>query len=401
MRSSFAIAHDPLSPASIDARQERQLATARLTLTAASLLAIYLDPTEPVRYAHLAYGLLLVYSAWSIALFLLTWRLPALTRFRAYFHTVDIVWAATISLFTDGPNSPFFLFFVFALLAAAYRWGMRETLLTVSAVIGILGAEAALLAFHLTPFVVGEFEVNRFIMRATYALILAVLMGYLAEAQARERRTTALALERSRIARDLHDGPLQSLLAIEVRLDVLRRLANSGVPEREIAALQEVVREQAVTLREVMHELKPAPADPQQLNEQIGNLAYRFENETGIAVDCAVELDEDPLAPRLCAELLRIVQEALVNIRKHSHATHVVVRLGTYDGGLRLIIDDDGRGFPFQGRLDHHDLLDSRKGPIMIKERVAAIGGRMAIQSSARGARIEVTFDRSRQGVTA
>ena len=401
MRSSFALAHDPLSPASNDARQEQQLAAARLALAGISVLAIYLDPTEPVRYARLAYGLLLLYSAWGVALFLLLWRLPVLTRFRRYVHTVDIVWAATISLFTDGPNSPFFLFFVFALLAAAYRWGMRETLLTVSAVIGILGVEAALLAFHLAPFLEGEFEVNRLIMRATYALILAVLMGYLAEAQARERRIVATALERSRIARELHDGPLQSLLALEVRLDVLRRLANSGVPEREIAALQEMVREQAVTLREVMHELKPAPADSHQLAEQIGNLAYRFENETGIAVDCAVELDEDPLAPRLCAELLRIVQEALVNVRKHSHATHVVVRLGAYDGGFRLIVDDDGRGFPFQGRLDHQDLFGSRKGPIMIKERVAAIGGRMAIQSSARGARLEVTFDRNPQGVTA
>jgi signal transduction histidine kinase len=401
LRSAFAIAHDPLSAASIDARQERQLATARLALAAASLLAIYLDPTEPVRYARLAYGLLLFYSLWSALLLLVTWRVPELARFRGYYHAVDIVWAAIVSLFTDGPNSPFFLFFVFALLAAAYRWGMRQTMLTVAAVIAILAAEAALLAFHLAPALEGEFEVNRFIMRATYALILAVLMGYLAEAQARERRTTATALERSRIARELHDGPLQSLFALEVRLDVLRRLANSGIPEREIAALQEMVREQAVTLREVMHELKPAPADSHQLAEQIGNLAYRFENEAGIAVDCAVELDEEPLAPRLCAELLRIVQEALVNVRKHSQATHVVVRLGMSDGRFRLIIDDDGRGFPFQGRLGHEDLFDSRKGPIMIKERVAAIGGRMAIQSSARGARIEVTFDRNRQGVTA
>jgi signal transduction histidine kinase len=401
LRSSFAIAHDPLSPASIESRQERQLAMARLALAAASLLAIYLDPTEPVRYARLAYGLLLFYSGWSALLLLVTWRVPELARFRGYYHAVDIVWAAIVSLFTDGPNSPFFLFFVFALLAAAYRWGMRQTMLTVAAVIAILAAEAVLLAFHLAPALEGEFELNRFIMRATYALILAVLMGYLAEAQARERRTTATALERSRIARELHDGPLQSLLALEVRLDVLRRLANSGVPEREIAALQEMVREQAVTLREVMHELKPAPADSHQLAEQIGNLAYRFENEAGVAVDCAVELDEDPLPPRLCAEILRIVQEALVNVRKHSHATHVVVRLGMNQGRLRLIIDDDGRGFPFQGRLDHEDLFDTRKGPIMIKERVAAIGGRMAIQSSARGARLEVTFDRNRQGVTA
>jgi signal transduction histidine kinase len=401
LRSAFAFAHDAVSDPPNEARQEQQLAVARLALAAISLLAIYLDPTEPVRYARLAYSLLLLYSSWSVAVFLVAWRVPRLTRLRAYFHGVDIVWATTISLFTDGPNSPFFLFFVFALLAAAYRWGMRETLLTVAAVVGILAAEAALLTFHLAPELEGEFELNRLIMRGTYAVILAVLMGYLAEAQARERRTTATALERSRIARELHDGPLQSLLALEVRLDVLRRLAKSGVPEREIASLQAMVREQAATLREVMHELKPAPADSQQLNEQIGNLAYRFENETGIAVDCAVELD-DRLSRPLCGELLRIVQEALANVRKHSHATHVVVRVATIDGRLRLIVDDDGRGFPFQGRLEHEDLFESRKGPILIKERVAAIGGRMTIESSARGARLEVTLgEKRKQGARA
>ena len=401
MRAAFAVTPEPVTQLSAEDRQEQQLAAARLALSAISLAAIYVDPTEPARYARLAYGLLVCYTLWSVLVFFLAWRRPGWNRFRTYYHGVDIVWAATISLFTDGPNSPFFLFFVFALLAAAYRWGMRETLLTVGCVIGILVTEAAILSFGRVHWLEGDFEFNRFVMRSTYAVILAVLMGYLAEAHARERRVSATAIERSRIARELHDGPLQSLLALDVRLDVLRRLANSGVPEREIAAMQQMVREQAVTLREVMQELKPAPGDSQQLAEQVSNLGYRFENETGIAVDCAVELEGSPLPARLCAEILRIVQEALVNVRKHSHATHVVVRLGMEGSRLRLIVDDDGRGFPFRGRIEHDDLVESRKGPIVIKERVTAIGGRLAIQSSTRGARLEVTIDRSARGATA
>jgi signal transduction histidine kinase len=546
-------------------RQERHLATARLALAVLSLVAIWIDPTEPVRYAELAYGLLAVYTAWSAAVFLGLWRSPRLARMRGTIHGVDIVWAASISLFTDGPNSPFFLFFVFALLAAAYRWEMRETLLTVAAVIGTLAVQAVTLTMHLR--VIGEFEMNRLIMRGTYAVILGVLMGALAEAQARERRreaavvrvlgqlhgqralneaierigavlleifgaraclavvrdrygraflwnrqagsdhmlhpsdpdasdfclvpapvalvrndigwhaavgrkpdgyrvpspiaqdahaqrllvvpatlpdefdgeiylvdpagrlgqqldllaaiaerigpavhnlylvrrlrTRATAIERSRIARELHDGPLQSLLALDVRLDVLRRLANSGVPEREIAGMQEEVREQARSLREVMQELKPAPVDSQQLADWIGNFAYRFQNETGIETHCVLAVDDVPMPSRVCTEVVRIVQEALVNVRKHSHAAHVVIRFLSDGDRLRLVIDDDGRGFPFQGRMEHEQLFAARKGPILIKERVVAIGGELAIESSGKGARLEISLSPKPVGASA
>jgi len=87
-----------------------------------------------------------------------------------------------------------------------------------------------------------------------------------------------------------------------------------------------------------------------------------------------------------------VVQEGLVNIRKHSGAKSVYVRFGAQNGLWKLVIDDDGRGFPFTGRLTLTELDDLHRGPAVIKERVRAIGGDMVIESSpGHGSRVEIT----------
>ncbi len=105
------------------------------------------------------------------------------------------------------------------------------------------------------------------------------------------------------------------------------------------------------------------------------------------------------LSPRACRELARTVQEALTNVRQHSGATSVVVRLAAVDGHWQLAIDDNGSGFPFEGRRDHDELDAERAGPLVIKERVRSIGGRLVIHSlPGQGARLEVSIPRKHHG---
>jgi len=86
------------------------------------------------------------------------------------------------------------------------------------------------------------------------------------------------------------------------------------------------------------------------------------------------------------------VQEGLVNIRKHSRAKSVYVRFGALNGLWKLVIDDDGQGFPFTGRLTMGELDDLHRGPAVIKERVRSIGGDLVIESSpGHGSRLEIT----------
>jgi signal transduction histidine kinase len=92
-------------------------------------------------------------------------------------------------------------------------------------------------------------------------------------------------------------------------------------------------------------------------------------------------------------EVALIVLESLVNVRKHSGARHVMVRFAAADEGWKLSIEDDGRGFPFAGRLSHDDLDALRQGPTVIKEHVRALNGELIVDSRpGEGARLEIAF---------
>ncbi len=176
---------------------ERILATARLVLALSSLAAFHFDPTEPSPSVTAAYALLLVYAGYSFALLVvLRFSTQVTSAFVLLVHAADIVWPAALSLSTGGPNSPFFIYFIFALLAAGFRWGMREALFTTAAALGALMAEAFVLAQRpLAQLLETRLDVNGFIMRAGYLVIFGSLIGYLAESESR-RRAEALSISR-------------------------------------------------------------------------------------------------------------------------------------------------------------------------------------------------------------
>ena len=94
-----------------------------------------------------------------------------------------------------------------------------------------------------------------------------------------------------------------------------------------------------------------------------------------------------------CRDLSRIVQEPLSNVRRHSGAERVEVRLNSYNGTCKLQVADNGRGFDFAGRLDLPALQAMRKGPRVVQERVRTLGGLLEIESQpGTGARIEITL---------
>ncbi len=206
-------------------------------------------------------------------------------------------------------------------------------------------------------------------------------------------RARAGAIERARVARELHDGVIQSLIGIEMRLEVLRgqEPLRSMPAGGELARLQTMVRDEVLNLRELMQQMRPLEFDPEEMLDHLADMVQRFGRDTGITARFATDLKEVDLARNVCFELTRIVQEGLVNVRKHSAARSVLVRFSARGGFWILDIDDDGRGFPFQGRLKQDDLDARRVGPTIIKERVRSIGGQLSIETApGRGARLEV-----------
>lgn len=199
----------------------------------------------------------------------------------------------------------------------------------------------------------------------------------------RRLRAKASAMERARVARELHDGAIQSLISAEMRANILRRRAEKEWPSiaPEIDSLESLLHDQVLELRELMQQLKPVEVEPDQLLDHLAEQVDRFRRDSGIAARFVSAAGEIHLSAFTCREILLIVQEALVNVRKHAKAEDVLVTFGRHDGYWRLTVTDNGVGFDFEGTLAGAELMKSAKGPAIIKERVANLGGELFINS--------------------
>ena len=215
----------------------------------------------------------------------------------------------------------------------------------------------------------------------------------------RRLRKRAGALERARLVRELHDGAVQSLIGVEMQVDVLRRTHPMGSTlGGELERIQRLLREEVLKLRELMQEMKSADVDARRLPGFLQDVVDRFQRETGIRARFVMDDQELSLPQPVCRELVRITQEALVNVRKHSGATHVLVQLLESSGSWELIVEDDGAGFPFAGRVSRSELEQSAHVPAIIRERVRLIDGELTIESRpGRGARVEVRVAQNQQ----
>jgi signal transduction histidine kinase len=573
-------------------RIERWLATARVFLAISALAAVYMDPTQ-LGQSPVAYGLLGLYLIHGvIVITLLRRRQQSTAAFRLLVHIADIVWPAVISVFAEEARSPFFLFFFFVLAAAAYRWGLWETLGTAAAEVALLWMESFLFLHVWTPkgalpwralsglnVNLVQFEPKRLFMLSIYLLVMGLLLGYLAGQQKklraekavvtsmlakvrveagltgtlqqicreivsmygaerlliasqeihshriflgelrhegeqpsdfvwldssqrtqksyledfpgevcyatnqgdrwsvvaldgdgnqlvsptkeplvrlRERqsfrslitvsfvfggewrgrvfvfdpiwrgdtqeqlrflldllrqvgpavynvyllhrlRRRAGAAERARFARELHDGAVQSLIAVEMQVDVLRRQAETSpaVVEGELGRIQGLLREEVLKLRELMQQMKSIDVDARKFLSVVADTVERFQRETGITARFVTDVEKPQMPGRVCRELVRIVQEGLVNVRKHSQARHALVRLSESPAQWSLTMEDDGKGFPFSGRLSQDQLDQLGKGPTIIKERVGLIAGALTVESNPGvGTRLEIKVPR-------
>jgi signal transduction histidine kinase len=210
-------------------------------------------------------------------------------------------------------------------------------------------------------------------------------------------RRRALAAERARFARELHDGAVQSLIAMEMQVDVVRRQAEANRPiDGELGRIQGLLREEVLKLRELMQQMKAIDVDAQRLLGVLKDTVERFQRETGINARFVTDLDELDMPQRICREVLRIVQEGLVNVRKHSGARHALVRLASSEEKWTLTVEDDGKGFAFAGRYNQDQMEEAGKGPMIIKERVSLIAGELTVESNpGQGTRLEITVPRN------
>jgi len=159
----------------------------------------------------------------------------------------------------------------------------------------------------------------------------------------------------------------------------------------ELTRTQQLLRDEVASLRDLMQRAIPLEVRPEHLLDYLRDTVNKFRLETAISASFVSDLRGMTPPSRVCRELVRIVQEALVNVRKHSGARSVLVQLSSEDPGWKLVVTDDGCGFGFSGRRAHAELDALRLGPRIIKERVTSLGGELTIESKpGGGARLEI-----------
>jgi len=210
--------------------------------------------------------------------------------------------------------------------------------------------------------------------RASSASRQSVLHRYDSE-QARES-------ERQRIAADFHDGPLQSDIAFHMRLEVIRKILarDPASAVSEVEQLQQLSKAQVNELRTFVRSMRPIEVEG-SLNAAIRRVVEQFQNDSGILTSFVSAELLDPTEPEVSVEILQIVREAFYNIQKHSSATRTGVTIQRMGGALELLIEDNGRGFPFSGRYSLEELEVLRLGPNSIKRRVRTLGAEMTLDS--------------------
>jgi PAS domain S-box-containing protein len=195
------------------------------------------------------------------------------------------------------------------------------------------------------------------------------------------RLVAAQEAERTRVAREMHDQLGQHLVGLSLGLNHLAQMTAQAPELHELICKLQVLSD--VMSRDAHHlalELRPTALDDLGLVTAVSNYADDVTTRYGIEVDVHCDL-ATRLEPAIETTVYRIVQEALTNVVKHARAQHVSVILDRHENLLRVVVEDDGLGFPAE-QLLRHGVPDRRLGLAGMRERAAMVGGELDIESS-------------------
>jgi signal transduction histidine kinase len=199
------------------------------------------------------------------------------------------------------------------------------------------------------------------------------------------RITYAQEEERKRIARELHDDTIQSLIALSRRLEALSTSGEqlSEAVSHHIRDLWEQTDDMIQRVRRFSKNLRPSILDDLGLVPTLEELTADLNREADLRADFEVVGERRRLSSELELTLFRVAQEALTNVRKHAQATHVLTRIEISDGLVRMVVQDNGIGFK-PPAFNESRTTESELGLIGMHERVRLLGGALVIESAPR-----------------
>jgi signal transduction histidine kinase len=197
------------------------------------------------------------------------------------------------------------------------------------------------------------------------------------------------------LAQELHDGPVQDLLALDFRLVSLEETLSDGRGLDDLEQIRRTVQDVTRILRVICGELRPPTLTPFGLAVAIQSHAKRIQEEhADLEIGLHLTPDGHALPEQMRLALFRIYQQALDNVLQHAGASHVLVRFAMDEQHIVLEVRDNGNGFDVPGRW----INLARRGHLGVvgaRERAEAIGGRLKVESApGEGTVIRVTAPR-------
>ena len=209
-------------------------------------------------------------------------------------------------------------------------------------------------------------------------------------AQMRESgRQRAVLAERERIAREMHDSLAQVLGVTHLRLralDAREEVISHPEVAVELAALADICEEAYQDVREAILGLRDSSKTERGLQDNLRAYLSKYSQQCKIETSLVSDLDHNlSLSPRCEVHLIRVIQEALTNVRKHSGARSVIVRVTESDSTTTFVVEDDGHGFDQGDSPFDHDGF----GLFTMRDRMALLNGSLTIDSApGRGTRV-------------
>jgi len=372
-------------------QKERVLAWLRAGFAFVAILVIQFSPPSVDRFPLLSDFSIGFFLFYSVVILYLTHQAKQNTRKIGLATTsIDLVCISLIVFSTGGSATPFFVYYLFPIITASSRYGIRGGLVT--AFIGMASYGVIRFGF--------EWQTRRgidiFVVRNIYLFLLAYIFGFLSEFE-RTQNQKLLALsktagevatheERRRIARELHDGLLQSLATHLIRLETCRKhfLESPKDLDRELQSIEDDTRNSMKVIRRFLANKETQYFPPGMLLDYLkGDLRF-LRDGLGMHVVLETEPEDLSVPEAIEHDLYFVLREGLMNITRHAQASRADLFLRQTKTEIRGSLRDDGIGFEPIDAGNGHGL-----GLTSMKERIEKLRGELDIQSSpGNGARI-------------
>ncbi|WP_035166777.1 sensor histidine kinase [Caloramator sp. ALD01] len=189
--------------------------------------------------------------------------------------------------------------------------------------------------------------------------------------------------ERKRIARDIHDGPAQYVASAVMRIDFTKKVIEKDLEKgmMELSELKEVLKTALKEIRAIIFDLRPMSLDDLGLAHTIQEYVKSIKEEKDINIELKIKPIEDEIEPIIQVAVYRIIQEILNNVKKHSKAKNVEVKLDYGLKYLMIVVSDDGIGFDVEETLKKVKTQGTNYGLLGIMERVNQLQGEFELES--------------------